>query len=241
MAIKKNNIKVLIVAAGQGRRSGLSYPKTLFKINKTPILIRIIRKILHIDNKPTIVVSPKGKNLVKNCLNKYSFKSELLIQSKPKGMGDAVLQFKKSKYFISTSNILLIWGDLPFIYKRSINNLVSNFESKKYFFSLITGLSKNPYTYILRDKFDNICEVIESRKTRIKLLKGEREIGVFIFKKELIKFLNKKKKFDFIDNKKEHNFLYIVNSLYKKKFKLGSSPITNEKEFKSLNYLKDVL
>ncbi len=241
MVIKNCNIKVLIVAAGEGRRSGLSYPKTLFKINKTPILIRIIRKINHIDNNPTIVVSPKGRTLVKNCLKKYKIKSEIIIQKKANGMGDAVLHFKKSKYFTSSSKILLLWGDLPFLYKKSINTLISTFLSKNYFFSLITGQSNKPYTYIIRDNLGNISNIIESRKSKINHLKGERDIGVFLFRKELLNFLNKKKKYDYVDNKKEHNFLYIINVLYKNKILLGSSPITSEKEFISFNYRKDII
>ena len=42
----------------------------------------------------------------------------------PSGMGDAVLKFKKSKFFEKADNILLIWGDIPFIKKSSIDKLI---------------------------------------------------------------------------------------------------------------------
>ena len=49
MGLKKYKMnrktKVLIVAAGEGKRANLDYPKTLYKINKVPILIRILKKI----------------------------------------------------------------------------------------------------------------------------------------------------------------------------------------------------
>ena len=45
MAIKnnlpKNKIKVLIVAAGEGKRANINYPKTLYKVRKIPIIIRM--------------------------------------------------------------------------------------------------------------------------------------------------------------------------------------------------------
>lgn len=43
------DLKVVIAAAGEGKRSGLNFPKTLYKINKVPILIRIIKKINYLD------------------------------------------------------------------------------------------------------------------------------------------------------------------------------------------------
>ena len=42
----------------------------------------------------------------------------------PSGMGDAVLKFKKSKFSEKADNILLIWGDIPFIKKSSIDKLI---------------------------------------------------------------------------------------------------------------------
>ena len=127
-------LKVVIAAAGEGKRSGLNFPKTLYKINKVPILIRIIKKINYLDENPTVIVSHKGKKSIKECVDKYNLKAEYLIQKKPHGMGNALLQFKKSKYFNKTNYILLIWGDLPYLYKLSINNLIKNFILKKFFF-----------------------------------------------------------------------------------------------------------
>ena len=40
----KNNISVLIPAAGLGKRSGLNYPKSLYKVKNVPIIVRIIKK-----------------------------------------------------------------------------------------------------------------------------------------------------------------------------------------------------
>ena len=56
----KRKINVLI-PAGEGKRSGLSYPKTLYEIEDKPILLHILDLIHFIDDKPTIVVNPKGE------------------------------------------------------------------------------------------------------------------------------------------------------------------------------------
>lgn len=244
MDLKKNKlnrkIKVLIVAAGEGKRANLDYPKTLYKINNVPILIRILKKISYIDSCPTIIVSKKGKGAISKCINEYNFKAELIIQNKPKGMGNAILRYGKSKFYRKYKNILLIWGDLPFIYKNTLKQLVNSYFLKKSFFTIVTGIIRNPYTLILRDSNMNICKILESRKEHINLHTGERDIGIFLFNIRLLYYLYKFRHYDFIDNKKEHNFLYIINILYKNKLKISSSKISNKKEFISFNSLRDL-
>ena len=39
-----NKISVLIPAAGLGNRSKLSYPKSLYRVNRVPIIVRILKK-----------------------------------------------------------------------------------------------------------------------------------------------------------------------------------------------------
>ena len=63
-----NKIGVLIAAAGKGTRAKLSYPKTLYKINGKEILLSILEITNEYDQKPTIIVSPKGEIDINNFL-----------------------------------------------------------------------------------------------------------------------------------------------------------------------------
>ena len=112
------NTRVLIAAAGKGSRSGLNYPKTLYKADNTPILIKILKTFSEFDNIPTIIVSPSGREIISKTIKEYGFVADLIMQKKPTGMGDAILCFQKSKAYNKTDNILLIWGDVPFIKKN---------------------------------------------------------------------------------------------------------------------------
>ena len=40
----RNKISVLIPAAGLGKRSNLGYPKSLYKVNRVPIIVRILKR-----------------------------------------------------------------------------------------------------------------------------------------------------------------------------------------------------
>ena len=107
--IFSDQITVVIAAAGKGTRTGLGYPKCLFKISNKSILSRIINLLSTIDSNPTIIVSPDGYEDIYSEAKKYSKNPKLLIQNNPNGMGDAVLQLEKVSKSLS-DNILLIWG-----------------------------------------------------------------------------------------------------------------------------------
>ncbi len=233
--ILKNNISVLIPAAGFGQRSRLNYPKSLYKVKNIPIIVRIIKKIIKYDCQPSIVINNKYKKLFKDTLNDHAIsKFEFLFQNFPTGMGDAVLKFKKSKFIKKTDHILLIWGDIPFIKKSSIDKLIKFHISNSNFMSILSNFSNNPYTLIKKDKNNLVKEIIETKDSKLKYKYGERDIGIFIFKKSLLKYLKNN------DVKKEHNFLYIIKKLYYKKFLVKSLSIASNKEALSLNYLSDL-
>ena len=95
--IKNKNLAILIPAAGKGSRSMLKYPKTLYKVKKIPIIVRIIKKLSKYSNNISVVINPNFNIEFLKTLNDYDMpKIEYLFQNNPKGMGDAVIKFKKS-------------------------------------------------------------------------------------------------------------------------------------------------
>ena len=235
----KNKIVCLIPAAGKGTRSGLDYPKCLYKINSTPILIRIIKNIQEIDSKPTIVIQKKFLELFLKNIKSYNFKVEILFQHKPLGMGNAILQFNKSKK-ISNCDILLIWGDIPYIRKSTIKKLIKFHFKKNNDLTLITKHVKNPYTVVKRDLKNKIISVNETKINKKFITKyGEREIGIFLFKKNII-FNYLKKNLSNKYNNGEHGFLYVIEHLIKDGYKVDALPIANNREIISFNSINDL-
>ena len=236
-----NKINVLIAAAGKGSRANLPYPKTLYKINGKEILARILDNLEDIDKNPTIVVSPNGEKHIKDFLNRKSRKANIVIQKYPKGMGDAVLSFEKSSFSSSCKNILLIWGDIPFIRKATIQTMIRNHFKNNNTFTFITSDTDKAYTRVLRNKRDDVIDILETREENIPIKKGERDIGVFIFRKDQVFNLLKlelPKKYSLKSN--EHGFLYVVNHLAKKGFKIEGIKIGKKEELISLNKISDL-
>ena len=235
----KNRINILIPAAGKGSRSNLDYPKTLYKINKKSILERIVQNTSFLNSNLSIIASPKGKKKIFDFVNNKKIKSEIIIQNKPRGMGDAILNYRKSKFFKNTKDILLIWGDIPFIKKSTYKKLIDFHYKNENTLSMLSIFVKNPYTLIKRNKFNEIKEVIETKNLKNKYKYGEREIGAFVVNKKIIfKYLNTK--YMVANKNKEHGFLYLIKILVKNNYKVESLLIDNLKEAKSLNYINDI-
>ena len=234
-------IKVLIPAAGKGSRAGLNYPKTLFKIEGKEILLYIFELIENIDKEPTIIVSPEGEKDINNFLKLKNRKAQLIIQPKPRGMGDAVLKFKQSSYYKSSDHILLIWGDVPFIRKKTVYKMIESHLKNNNDFTLVTKFVDKAYTCIERDNSDNIIKAIETREEELEPMPGERDIGLFLFKKEpIFKILKEDLNYKFGKATGEHGFLYIIEYLTEKGFKVEGLPIANDDELKSLNKISDL-
>jgi len=242
MTINKK-INVLIPAAGKGSRSGLNYPKTLFKVEGKEILLSILELVKDYDPNPTIIISPDGEKLIKNFLASKNKKANLVIQEKPTGMGNAILQYKKSSNYKMAKNILLIWGDIPFIRSITIAKLVKSHFQNKNDFTLITKEVQKAYTLIKRDIKDNIIDIIETREFGLKPEPGEREIGLFLFKKEIIMDLLSKDKLSnkFGKETGEHGFLYVIKHLAILGKRIEGLKIANDKELKSLNSISDLI
>ncbi len=231
----------LIAAAGKGSRSGLPYPKTLYPIEGKPILIHILEKFKDLDSNPTVIVSPKGMLDIKNCLDEWNKEAYLVIQDKPLGMGNAVLQFEKSPAYENTDDVILTWGDIPYLDSQTIKTMVSRHSHKKNTFTFPTRDVDLAYTIVKRNEVGHVEEVIETREHGLEPMPGEREIGLFEFKKSAIMNLLKKdykERYGF--KTLEHGFLYVVKLLVKNNLSVEALKIAGSRELISLNKLTDL-
>ncbi len=230
---------VVIPCAGKGTRSKLPYPKSLYKIGNTTILNRIIKSFNKYNFNFKIVINKKNMQLFKSETKKISSKIEYLYQNIALGMGDAVLKITKSKDYRKMENIILIWGDVPFIKKSTINELIKNHFKNNNDFTFISGITKYPYTYVQRDKKNKVFRIKEMKNFKKKIKYGERNIGIFLFKKNYTIKILKKMKIKHKNNK-EISFLNVIEYLNKENLKIEAINIATPREMKSLNYLKDL-
>ena len=97
-------------------------------------------------------------------------------------------------------------------------------------------------TSVSRDSSGNVIGVVETREQEILAPQaGERDIGLFIFRKTLVLNLLKEelsRKWGKFTG--EHGFLYIIEHLVARGFCVEAMPIALDMELISLNTLNDI-
>ncbi len=233
--------KVLIPAAGEGKRTGLSFPKTLFPVEGVPIIVIILRNTQWLDEQPVVIVSPKGKQLIRETLSEYGLSAELVCQRTPKGMGDAVLHFEKSVFSQSCEGVLLIWGDMFSVKERTLRKLVQLYEENGVDFAFPSVLRYKPYIYIERDQRGRITDVRERREGDMVPDFGETDTGVFFFNKEKV-FSVMRDNTENLRGKitQEINFIPVISELTRKGFEVGGYQIASQTESIGFNTFSDI-
>lgn len=236
------DLRVLIAAAGRGTRAGLPYPKTLYPVHGVPILLRIAMLLAPYDASPTVVVSPSGEGLIRDCLAGAGVASHLVVQREPLGMGDAVLRFAESPAFSEAEHVLLVWGDIPLIQPETVAGMVRAHFDHGNDFTFVTRHVDSAYTVVARDAAGQVTSVIETREAgEISPQSGERDIGLFIFCAGVtLSALREELPGKFGKTTGEHGFLYIIGHLVQRGLQVEALPIATELDLVSLNQIEDL-
>lgn len=235
-------MRALVAAAGRGTRAGLAYPKTLFQIQGKPILVHITELLGPYDAEPTVIVSPEGESPIHQCLLQYGVDAHLVVQLEQRGMGDAVLCYGQSPAFPEAEHVLLIWGDIPFIQSATLASMLNTHFVNENDFTFVTRKISSAYTIVSRNLAGQVIGVIETRELGIKAPQsGERDIGLFVFRKEVvINELSKDLPGKWGQSTGEHGFLYVIGHLVDHGFRVEALPIATELDLVSFNSHSDI-
>ena len=219
-----DDFRVLIPAAGLGTRAGLPYPKTLYPVDGTPILHRLLATLGIYDATPTVIVSPQGEPLIRDSLRQARLEAHLVIQPEPLGMGDAVLRFECSPVANEATHVLLAWGDLACLQANTISCMATSHIKCGNDFTFVTRIVDDAYTLVRRDHAGRVLCVSETREQGVTDPRpGEREIGLFAFKKELVfETLKSSLPGKFGSRSGEHGFLYAIEHLARRGAKVDA-------------------
>ncbi|WAI11804.1 MAG: bifunctional UDP-N-acetylglucosamine diphosphorylase/glucosamine-1-phosphate N-acetyltransferase GlmU [Buchnera aphidicola (Macrosiphum albifrons)] len=196
------DIIVVILAAGKGTRMKSNYPKVLHFLGGKTILEHVVQTAQSIKPKKIILVYGSQKKIVFS--NTYNIPIEWVIQKKPQGTGQAILLAIKN--ISDNENVLVLYGDVPFISLKSIKKLQKSKKKSK--ISLLTIKIKNPNGYgrILRKK-GKVIGIIEEKDATNKQ-KDIKEVysGIFIAKRK-----NLKRWLEKIDKKNKQQEFYATD------------------------------
>ena len=207
-------LRICILAAGRGSRMNSELPKVLHEINNKPILHFVLETSESLNPEEIILIVGFKKDMVIKSVNKFNV--SFAYQEQQKGTAHAIMQCKEN--LINTSGkTLVLSGDVPFISKSTLKNLIKIHNKNHSIGSIISANIKDPSGYgrIIRnnDKFIKIVEHKDANNDE--LLVNEINSGIYLFdtktlieKINLIKDSNKQNEyyltdiFEFIDKDK---------------------------------------
>jgi len=194
-------LKTLILAAGLGKRMKSKYPKVVHPILGKP-MIKWVVEIAQNFGKVGIVLGYKAE-MVKQVLPEDV---EIFIQKEQLGTGHAVMC---AKDFISENDdLLILYGDVPFISKDTLNKLIEEHKNKKNEVTILSAILDNPSGYgrILRIENGKI-RIVEDKDANEEIKKiNEINTGIYIFNGNFIK-----KNLDNLNNKNAQGEYYLTD------------------------------
>ncbi len=178
--------QIVILAAGKGTRMGGSVPKVLVMLNNKPLILYLLEEVEKINQlaKPIIVVGYMADKVKAVLGNNYIY----AIQDKQLGTAHALLA---AKHKAIGKNILVLYGDHPFIKAEGLKKLMELHHKKQSNISMFTtvvdnfkGLNKplEYYGRIIRDANKKLVKIVEYKDASA----GQKKIkelnpGIYMF------------------------------------------------------------
>lgn len=217
--------KIIILAAGKGSRMNSDLPKTLFPIKGKPMIKYLLDSVFssQIDENPIVVVSPANKDIIAENIDEYPV--SYAVQTEQLGTGHAVLS-AKNLILEDVENVLILYGDQPFISEKSIKKILENHKSEISIMTVKLGdfeeWRKNFFYWgrIVREN-NEIKEIVEFKDADddIKKIK-EVNPAVFCFNKNwLLKNIENLKN---SNNQKEYYLTDLIKMAFEQNIKIKS-------------------
>lgn len=182
----KDNVKVVILAAGKGTRMKSDLPKVLHPIYSKPLLGYVLDAVNATESvDESIVIVGHGAEQVENFVKSYTDKAQCVLQSPQKGTGDAVAKAKDALADFN-GTLLVICGDTPLVSPETLKEFIKTHKEKEATLTVMSAIFDNPTNYgrIVRNE-QGALKCITEEKDATPEIKAVKEInaGIYCFNK----------------------------------------------------------
>ena len=178
------NLKIVILAAGQGTRMKSKIPKVLHKVLDKPMLDHVMEAAQVVTNNKPIVVIGHMSDMVREHLGD---KAEIALQEEQLGTGHAVMMAEH--YIDDEDEVLILCGDTPLIKGETLKEM-TKIKSEGYAVVVMSAVEDDPTGYgrIIRDESNDFMRIRE-QKDASEEEKAIKEInaGMYIINGKLLK------------------------------------------------------
>ncbi|OGI68428.1 hypothetical protein A2738_00905 [Candidatus Nomurabacteria bacterium RIFCSPHIGHO2_01_FULL_42_15] len=169
-----DKIKIVILAAGKGKRMQSALPKVLIPFKNKPLIFHVLDSVKKsgVDHRPTIVVGQQRELVMKTLGNDYNY----IIQEDQKGTGHAVIIAQKTLEN-DADHIVVLYGDHPFVSPETIKKLVQKHLDSHGKITLATvklpdfedwrSVFAKSFSRIIRDENENIIKDVQYKDTTL--------------------------------------------------------------------------
>jgi len=188
---QSDEIRVIILAAGQGKRMlDPSKAKVMSMLRGKPLIEYVIQRAVRISKKVYIIVGYQKQSVINFIESSNKFKQEITIieQREQLGTGHAVTHTESVlKNF--EGDVLILSGDVPNLSYETLLKFIGEHRSSKADVSVLSTIAENPFGYgrIIRNGHNDFLKITEEKDATIK----EREVkeinsGVYLLKSKLL-------------------------------------------------------
>lgn len=232
------NIVVLILAGGLGKRMKSELPKVLHKLDTKSMLSTIIETASHLPHLKILVVVGKYHPIIQETLKKeipnLECNIEYVIQEKSLGTGHAVISAKEHVKDI-TGDILILNGDAPLVTDKTLLDMIQLYRNSDYsgFIANTTPPNCTGYGRIFT-KLDQVVRIIEEKdctpeQRNIKIVNS----GIYLY--NIPKLFENIHLLDCNNIQNEYYITDMVHILHNKGYKIGTYHVKNYNELLNVN------
>lgn len=177
--------RIVILAAGQGKRMYSDVPKVLHPLAGKPLLEHVVTTASALtSSNPALVIYGHEGERVKQALSHLNI--VWVAQEQQLGTGHAVMQ--ALPYLQDQERVLILYGDVPLIAMETLKRFLN--ETPQDAVGLITAYLPNPTGYgrIVRDECHNVIAIIEEKDADEKVRQiTEINTGIYCVKATYLK------------------------------------------------------
>ena len=159
-----NDLNIIIMAGGLGKRMQSDIPKVLHEINGVPMIVKILLTANKLNPDKILIVVGIYKSIIKTTIERYINIDNVIFIDQPNalGTGNAILCCKDTLMnFSEDSKILILSGDVPLISREIMISCIDNID-KTNKCKIVTTYMDNPSGLgrinIINNKFHSIIE-----------------------------------------------------------------------------------
>ncbi|MFT8571380.1 MAG: bifunctional UDP-N-acetylglucosamine diphosphorylase/glucosamine-1-phosphate N-acetyltransferase GlmU [Leuconostoc pseudomesenteroides] len=183
--MSKDEINVLILAAGQGSRMKSATPKVLHRVAGQTMIDWVLASVSTLHASQLITVIGVGAQRVQEHVGD---RSKFVSQMVQLGTGHAVQQ-AQSELKDSDGVTLIMSGDTPMFRPETLSELVAEHQNSNNAVTVLTAIAEDPTGYgrIVRGDDDIVIKIVEQKDASV----TERHIkeintGVYVFDNQLL-------------------------------------------------------